>query len=179
MECVMSDLSDLIGGGGGGFSAFREVTLISGPTDISGTSSIEFTGLTSAYDVHVLVFTDIVAGNSNPSLTYSANGGSSYPYGFASSRGYRAYLPDNQSWQTGSDTGVRNYTASNQVTGETWINNIGIAGGVNGRTTYLSFNGQTGFQVGNSNNGTNVINAIKFAPGSATRGLVSLYGVNM
>ena len=177
----MSNLSDLIGGGGG-FSAFREVTLLSGPTDISGTSSIAFTGLTSAYQLHVLVFTDITTGSThNPTLLYSANGGSSYPYGFASTNGYRSYQPGNSTWQTSSDTDTRNYTNSDQVTGETWMWNIGQANAIRGRTVYLSFHdsSNSGYQVGKSDNGTNVINAIKFTPGTTTRGLVALYGVNM
>ena len=164
-----------------GFSAFREVTLLSGPTDITGTASIAFTGLTSTYQLHVLVFTDITTGGAhNPTLLYSADGGSSYPYGFASTNGYRSYQPGNSTWQTGSDTGTRNYTNSDQVTGETWMWNIGRADAIRGRTVYLSFDdaSNSGYQVGKSNNGANVINAIKFTlPATPTRGLVSLYGV--
>ena len=66
------------------------------------------------------------------------------------------------------------------LTGETWMWNIGRADAIRGRTVYLSFDdaSNSGYQVGKSNNGANVINAIKFTlPATPTRGLVSLYGV--
>ena len=180
----MSDLSELVGGGGGAVTPFN-LTLISGQNfaDTSATE-ISFTSLDNSYDYYLLFTNALGLGTQvNPDLHLSSNNGSTYAYDGADIN-YRAYMGrTNSPWEGQSDTdNNRIWTNSNKVTAYTYLYGIGNSEIVRFTTWYHTFDDSSnfGWQLGRGNNSTNNINAIRYKFNStATSGAVYLYGVTI
>lgn len=184
-QVLTTNGSGVLSFGAGGSLTPMELTLISG-SDVSGSSSIEFTSLSGTYDYYLLFTHDLNLGSSqNPTVSLSLNNGTSYPYPIAAGGNSRSFgLRSNGSWSGSSDSDTgRIWTNSNYVTAHTYIWGLAKSEEVYFTTWYYSGRenaGYYGWQNGRATTSTNAVNAMKYQFGNtATSGAVYLYGVTI
>jgi hypothetical protein len=183
-QVLKTDGSGALSFGAGATVPFQ-LTLISGQNfATTNATQIEFTGLDNSYDYYLLFTNALDLGTQvNPDLHLSSNNGSTYAYDGADTNVSTYGSRSNGSWSGQIDTdNNRIWTNSDKVTAYTYLYGIGNSEIVRFTTWYHTFDdsSQYGWQLGNGNNSTNNINAIRYRfNATATSGAVYLYGVTI